>query len=97
MNSQVSLGSLMIGTAIGFMAGFTAAVTRQWWRDWRDTVRKVPVLRRGFFSSLWDVSRVVVLVLVVLFLVGRWAYRDATDKGPTPLIPPSSASPSVTR
>lgn len=95
MNSQVTLGAVLLGGVVGFIAGVGFAVTRRWFADLRDTKAKIPPLRKDAWSSVWSLAKVGAVVLTIVMVVGWWAYRDVTDDGPTPLVP--SRSPSATR
>lgn len=92
MNSGVSLASFLLGGVAGIIVGVVFAVTRQWFRDLRDTKKKIPVLRKGAWGSLWSFAQAGVAALLVLIGIGWWAYRDATDHRNTPLVPVSTPS-----
>lgn len=92
MNSGVSLGSLLLGVAIGIPTGVVFAVTRRWFADLKATKAAVPKLRQSAWSSMWSLLKVGTGAVAVVVFVGWWAIRDASDGGATPLFPKPSAS-----
>jgi len=68
----IAAGSLTLGTLLGFAVGYTVAVARRAWFDYRDTRAKVPILRRAAWQYTGAATGRVVLV-GVLVAAALWA------------------------
>lgn len=66
-------GALTAGVALGYAVGYTTAVARRAWADYRDTRAKVPVLRRTAWRTGTAATIRAIAVGVVLLAAAVWA------------------------
>ena len=74
--SRVSLLTLVVAGFVLTLLGYSYAVARRAYDDWIDTKAKIKGLRKGFFSTLWALVKVGVVVAVGVIILVAWNIRD---------------------
>lgn len=94
MHSTTSLTTLLIAIFIAFGLGAAWKHNRLARQDLLDTKARVKRLRRFYWIT--TMARMIkwgLVVTLALYITAAWVQRDATDKGPTPLVPTRSVGP----
>lgn len=73
MDRSLPSGGLLLGLAIGFVAGYAAAAARRAWSDFTKTKASLPGLKKTAWGATKPAGGWIVVVVVLAVAAVAWA------------------------